>query len=92
MELLILAFVVVASICSVVGYKAGQRMTRKRLAGDLVQLEHRVASLNWHLQRDPQRALLDHGMTYVLNDMQSLLERTRREIDARREKEAKRVH
>ena len=91
MELLIL-IVVVASVCSVGGYWLGRRITRQRVARDLVQLEHRVATLNWHLQRDPQRALLDHGMTYVLNDMQSLLERTRREIDARRDKEAKRVH
>lgn len=88
----IIVFVVVATTCSLLGYKVGQRITRKRLYGDLIQLEHRVASLNWHLQREPQRALLDHGMTYVLNDMQSLLEKTRREIDARREKEAKRVH
>lgn len=84
MEYLII--VVVAITCLVGGYVLGKINTERRIATDLSQLEHRVASLNWHLQQDPQRALLDHGMTYVLNDMDALIQKTRRDMKIRQTK------
>jgi len=53
---------------------------RRTLESDVRHLETEVATLNEKLAEDPQRASIDHGQRYVLNQVQTLLDRIREAI------------
>ncbi len=55
------------------------RLRRTTLESQVTRVEHDVATFNEKLKEDPQRAGIDLGKRYAVNEMEATLDRLRRE-------------
>lgn len=66
-------------ILLVLATKLVDRLRRTRLESHVTRVERDVATFNEKLKQDPQRAGIDMGKRYAVNEMEATLQRLRRE-------------
>lgn len=82
-----------ALIMAVAGYLIGHadakrtwEKMRERFALHVGELETRVIGLQRRLSRDPERAAMDHGEIFVINQIENLTRQMRDDITERQER------
>ena len=91
--LFIFGFIAVATLFYGIGYFDAQHIhlkARQILEDSVTELELSVSNLNQRLATDPERAAIDHGMTYALNQMTHLIDEIRDAINHRVSQEKER--
>lgn len=79
----IVVSILLCALCYTVGYfdaVSRWNKSRKNLEAAIAELEEQVVAVNEQLAEDPQRASIDMGKRYVLNQLQTAIDHLRQEV------------